>query len=673
MSKRARDTGGAFDALIQAIVGLGADSRWLGLPPATAPDSLGRGLGQGVLHGRLPKGANGAHGLESSPVPAERIEHDGQRSIAELGAILWHAIDGPRDAPELAGWLAPPHDDPIVALSVTRRRLAEYAVPEPIDRNAEFPGPRVWLIEIEGAKGDTPGGIAVWRSRGAGGEWRTHCACVWTHGRIGSSSHPLVIGAHWGADGSGAQAAACVVGPSFEDAGRAANDPSRSTVLERRRNAIGPELMARIVIPAALAWLDAHSGIARPAGRFGAEERARHRPRTVHPVRAPGRAPPPPWRHTTPERAAEAIVLRTAGEGWRVGASCPVREWREHWAGYAELGSVVWQAVPDLNAPVAADTWIAMERALREGSLEMRSAHPALEATSALVRKMLVQTERHHVARAPDDRTLCALEIPARLWRALREAGPRPEPPAPPDLSDQWWLVEIEQPADDEPNLVALWEEDGEEVTLAAFLGVDDGAGGACPSILVWRTSADGRRSRTGVAALRYPVHVDDPANADGQASAQLVIDTLAVPDTGTVTRVRSAIALHLSADGEPTALGPYRASTAGAHSPREAACERRGSYTALFALRRAPEPERGQDGAGAKGRHRAGGRGPLLDRQEVGPHWKRQAHGPRHSKRRWIVVERYERGPAPEDDQIEVTRLAERQRRTHDRTGVDH
>ena len=30
--------------------------------------------------------------------------------------------------------------------------------------------------------------IAVWRSRGANGEWRTRCACVWTHGRIGSAN-----------------------------------------------------------------------------------------------------------------------------------------------------------------------------------------------------------------------------------------------------------------------------------------------------------------------------------------------------------------------------------------------------------------------------------------------------------------------------------------------------
>ena len=43
MSKR--DAGGAFDALVHAIVDLGAVPSWAKLPPATAPGSLARALG----------------------------------------------------------------------------------------------------------------------------------------------------------------------------------------------------------------------------------------------------------------------------------------------------------------------------------------------------------------------------------------------------------------------------------------------------------------------------------------------------------------------------------------------------------------------------------------------------------------------------------------------------
>ena len=239
MSKRRHDTSGAFDALVHAIAGYGADSRWTGLPSPTAPGSLARTLGQGVLHGRLPRGADGACAVDASPLPIHQLRHEGQRSVAELGTLLWHAMEGAHDAPELEPWMALPHTDPVVALSLSRRHLAEYAAAEAIDRNFAFPGARVWLVEIERAKGDVPGAIAVWRSRGADGEWRTRCACVWTHGQIGSVTHPLVIGAQWGIGGGETAAGACVVGPSWEHATRAAGDASRNAVLERRQNAIG--------------------------------------------------------------------------------------------------------------------------------------------------------------------------------------------------------------------------------------------------------------------------------------------------------------------------------------------------------------------------------------------------------------------------------------------------
>ena len=227
------------------------------------------------------------HPIEASPLPVEQMKHDGQRSVAELGAILWHAMGGAHDAPELVPWMTPPHTDTIVALTLSRRRLAEYAVPEAINRSYASPGGRVWLVEIERAKGDVPAGVAVWRSRGADGEWRTRCAWVWTRGRIGSTTHPLVIRAQWDLDGNNAVAGACVIGPSWEHATRATGDASRDATLARRRNAIGKEMMARIVLPAVFEWLDGHAGAAPPAGRFGAgDPRTRAGPRTVRPPRA---------------------------------------------------------------------------------------------------------------------------------------------------------------------------------------------------------------------------------------------------------------------------------------------------------------------------------------------------------------------------------------------------
>ena len=658
-----RDMSGAFDSLVRAVVGLGATPSWTALPPPTTPGSLARGLGQGLLQGRLPREAKGTGG--TAPQPAEALQHEGQRSVAEFGAILWYAMGGPDDAPELAPWMAPAHADPIVALTLSRQRLGEYAVREPIDRNCPFPGPRVWLIEIERAKGDVPAGLAVWRSPGPNGEWRTRCACVWTHGRIGTAAHPLVIGAQWGREATDAVAGACVLGPSWNDAARAAKRRSRNAVLERRQNLIGKHMIAQIAVPAALAWLDAHAGSARRAGHVEAKDAdAGNGARIVVPVPGAARTPPPAWLIGDVARAAEAIVIGAAREGWRTGASCPVEPWRRGWAGYAEAGAVAWRAISNLRAPIDAETWSAMERSLGEENLEERSRHPALAATSALVRTMLEQTGRNHVARGPDERTLCALEVPRRLWRALGEAGPCPGRAPEPDLTERWWLVEIEAPPDDEPNAVALWESEGAQIVLAAFLHPRERGQAPFVTVVTWRTGADGERSAAGLAALRAPIHADDPDNPTSRAGLEQVVETLAAPAIGAIARAKTAITVHLESDGRAAPLAQYRSSAGGATARGETArgdTARRGkeSATGLFAIERAPEPERAEP-HGAGGGQGPGGRRPLEERQRVRAHWKRQAFGPRLSRRRRIVVESYERGPAPHDDQIVMTRLAE-------------
>ena len=67
MSKRRGGAGGAFDALVQAIVVLGTVPGWARAPAATAPGTLGRALGQGVLHARLPRDPQGVRPAEASP------------------------------------------------------------------------------------------------------------------------------------------------------------------------------------------------------------------------------------------------------------------------------------------------------------------------------------------------------------------------------------------------------------------------------------------------------------------------------------------------------------------------------------------------------------------------------------------------------------------------------
>ena len=588
------------------------------------------------------------------------ITHEGQRSTVELAALLWHAMDGPREAPELAPHIPALHADPIIALSIGRARRGEYAISDRFARTCAFPGEAVWLIEVEHARGDTPNTVAVWRSPDGNAGWETRCACLWTRERDGAPTSVLLIGARWRPDGADATGAACRLGPVGDGESRISAQ-KRQRRIERRREAIGPEMIARIATPAALAWLDQHEGEIRPAGRIGTGGRqSAPEQRIVHTVPAPAKTTPPAWMMTTPARAAEAIVVRAAGEGWRIGGSCAVRAWREGWAGRAELGAVAWHALGDPDKAVDAEGWRAIEAEAAAGALAQHSAHPALAATSALVRKMLTQTGREHVAAAPDERTLCAIEIPARLWRALATAGPCPDGPARVDLDNRWWFVEIERPGDEEPNAVALWkDDDGTETTLTAFLDPHGQTGVTWPTIVSWRMAPNGERTHGGVAVLAFPVRVDDPKSPQSQAGAKTVIDAMAAPGTGPIARAKTAIALHLATDGRATPLGRYHPSGRHPRTGSAAAPPAHMPTPALFALERAPEPEPAQAHArGDEQRGTTGGR--LRARHHVRAHWKRQAFGRQRARRRWIVVEGYARGPTPREDQIVMTRIAE-------------
>ena len=597
-----QDNASAIDALLNALAGLNtgqaATRTLVPLPPATQPGSWGRALGAGILIGCRDRTRDASASAQPRRLRPEDVGHEGHRSIAELATLLWHTGGGADEAPELAAWLPAPHADPLVALSLPRRRLSEYRHPEPIARGLALPGRRVWIFEIERARGETPDAVALWRSRGAQAGWQVRCAALWTHGRIGSPTNPFVIGAQWDAQGGEASAAGCIIGPPAQEAARDRTEARRSRTIHRLANALADDVLGPIVVPAALAWLDAHHGEAAPAGGFERRETEKAaqlpgRGRVLRTARAPARSGAPAWLGAKPPRAVEALVLRTAGEGWRMGASCRVAQWRGGWAGHAEMGAVVWHAVGDLATPTTARRWRALEAACRESRLEPHSASPALGAVSALVRKMLVQTERAYVAPAPDDRPLCALEIPARLWRALAEAGPCPDGPPQAELRDRWWLVEIERPAPDEPHAIALWDRDGTEVGLAVF---DVGAHGGADwtlSVVSWERTPDGAIATSAVAVLTYPARVDDPADAERQAAKQTVIGLLTAAGTGPVARAKTAIGLHLANGGAATPLAPYRPSTGTGNGARERATPGRGpgALPALFALERAPEP----------------------------------------------------------------------------------
>lgn len=57
---------------------------------------------------------------------------------------------------------------------------------------------------------------------------------------------------------------------------------------------------------------------------------------------------------------ASVIVLHTAAEGWRMGAACAVARSRRDWAGWAEMGALVWDSIADLDRGMDTATWRAL-------------------------------------------------------------------------------------------------------------------------------------------------------------------------------------------------------------------------------------------------------------------------------------------------------------------------
>ena len=117
--------------------------------------------------------------------------------------------------------------------------------------------------------------------------------------------------------------------------------------------------------------------------------------------------------------------------------------------------------------------------------------------------------------------------------------------------------------------------------------------------------------------------------------------------------RVRGCGARHPLGHGDRVLRDPehrHRRRRAAPHRHRDDVHSGREPARTASCSQRGKQSQRRESGPGARGV------------QTVGAHWKRQAHGPRRSQRRWIVIAPYERGPKPEPDQIVMTPLAERQ-----------
>ena len=156
-----RLTTGAIDALLEALAALGTRRCDAGrLPPRTPPRCRTRSVAEGVLAGRRATHPPPPGAPRPAPGEPEALEHEGARSIAALGALLWHAGRGAEDAPALVQWVTPPQTNPAIALTPTGLRTPSVRPVEPGWGGAPEPALhrllRDWVDEVH--ERDAPGG-----------------------------------------------------------------------------------------------------------------------------------------------------------------------------------------------------------------------------------------------------------------------------------------------------------------------------------------------------------------------------------------------------------------------------------------------------------------------------------------------------------------------------------
>ena len=123
--------------------------------------------------------------------------------------------------------------------------------------------------------------------------------------------------------------------------------------------------------------------------------------------------------------------------------------WSEDWWGRAEQGVLMWHVTTSqLQDGELKDGRYRQVHGALEDILQ-RPAPIAIKCASHFIMQILAQTGRAQVFHSQMPGTIHGIKIPPRLWRALGEAGPHPDPRDPFE-GNRWWYVEIEEPEPEE-------------------------------------------------------------------------------------------------------------------------------------------------------------------------------------------------------------------------------
>ena len=619
------------------------------------------------------------------------------RAIVEMTAIAWSKLrpEGPNNA--LENLMPLPNNDEIVAMRITReqRESFEEAGDGPPPMGA--PGNRVWYMEIEQPPKGYPRGIARWEVLDHNGQRSAvRTAAIWTEGKEASEDSPLVMSMSWGPEGERPTIGAIRM---WSPERNIHETRPNTNALKAQEEFIRRHMVRVIMHRAIAAWTrrDASrpmkkAAIARKNGELiiskGPKNRKGHqserktiaaaiaRQTVVHTECCPPGVETLTKHLPEPRTGLDALLVSAARTADANGPSLTHKTWGDTWWSRAEQGTLAWYAATALAKP---EELIDGKFLHIEASVENvlgRPAPVAVRCASELVWKTLTQTARDTILTLGDKSELQGILVPKRLWKAIGEAGPHPNPI---NLYDEtkWWYVEIEQPEPGEPTAIATWVASAANGTRArsgaAIWTNGEGASRERPVVTGWRLKADGSILSAGSGEMG-PIPVAEGESTTGRdpmdpkVAQRLRTRTEIVLKEGSkiLAKVQAAITEHV---------------VRGRKTPLKLTQDNRGRKTlgkgtdepwnardnpwlrtpsSIFALVQAPEPmvAPAQDTTRGTGSSNTRDGKPLETRQKVGAHYKNQPYGPKSILRKTIIVEGYERGPEPREDQVTMIKL---------------
>ena len=671
--------------------------------------SLAQTMAQGIVFARTlcadeqtRREALNASATTAAGLAAIALRESAKGSL-ELVSIAWREMRERDEQEPLAPLIPIPNNDPVVAIRLAKGRREEFeregpGLP-PIGEDEAF----VWYLELEEAGKDLPRAVARWRVLGKDGTHeRTRIAAIWTDGHEASVDRPLIVSASWKRDLEDAQAGA-MRWPLVEEGKLSSPDPA--PIVATRKDRLLQHTLPVLLHRAIAAWRHASArgdaakgGIAKARGRIRIAKGARNEHGRVQEYRELSErlrnkavvelvsCPRGPEARSdelpTPGTGLDAILMAAARAadktGHAGGGGDAARIWTDTWWARAEHGTIIWHAATARPEPDEVVEGRYKMIAVEVPELLQRPAPVAIHCVNEFVYQTLTQTGRSTMVHSRTQTQVQGIKVPPRLWKAIGEAAPHPEP-ANPYANGQWWYVEIEEPGPLEPRAVALWMNETIEDNEAesGFAIWTEGPMGTleAPAVIGWRNPLGAGERGWGWAVLE-PSPLAYGTLSMGEHAAQQTaahpkferLFAILMEGDGSVhEKIRAAITEHLTR-GEAIPLGLAQETLREANTParlkrsgnREQAARPR--MDSIFSLVRAPDPVQADRDNAATASHGGTGepRGPLTEHHYVRAHYKRQPYGPGQTLRKVICVEGYWRGPEPDESHVRLERLSD-------------